>query len=194
MEPPYGGIVGGHSDRLGDQTARWKSGTDAAVVACGSRSPGATRPAMRKYRGSHGEMHPAGTDTPRGRKAAGAHREGCGRSMDGRTGIQTRQAGSFARPSDDSRGTTGQEKSLIEAGTVVASEVVAAAWEASLATWCRDTAAKTPSTPNKRPLAHVARHAGVAASDGTATASLGLYAAMRVRIVLIEGRRIAQQN
>ena len=52
----------------------------------------------------------------------------------------------------------------------------------------------TPSTPNKRPPAHVARHAAVAASDGTATASLGLNAAMRVRIVLVEGRRIAQQN
>ena len=36
----------------------------------------------------------------------------------------------------------------------------------------------TPSPPNKRPPAHVARHAGVAASDGTATASLGLHAAI----------------
>ena len=51
-----------------------------------------------------------------------------------------------------------------------------------------------PSTPNKRPPAHVARHAAVAASDGTATSSDGLHAAMRVRVVLVEGRRIAQQN
>ena len=31
-----------------------------------------------------------------------------------------------------------------------------------------------PSAPNKRPPAHVARHAGVAASDGKATASQGI--------------------
>ena len=29
---------------------------------------------MREYRGSHGEMHPVGTDAPRGREAAGANR------------------------------------------------------------------------------------------------------------------------
>ena len=32
---------------------------------------------MREYRGSHGEMHPVGTDAPRDRKVAGANRQGC---------------------------------------------------------------------------------------------------------------------
>ena len=48
-----------------------------------------------------------------------------------RHGHRTRQGGSFARPSESSRGTTGQQESLIEAETVVATEVVAGSGEAS---------------------------------------------------------------
>ena len=59
--------------------------------------------------------------------------DGCARRPQSRFAgtSSTRQGGGFARPSEKSRSTTGQEKSLIEAGTVVASEVVAGTWEAS---------------------------------------------------------------
>ena len=47
-----------------------------------------------------------------------------------RHGHQTRQGGSLVKPSERSRGTTGQQESLIEAETVVATEVLAGPGEA----------------------------------------------------------------
>ena len=53
-------------------------------------------------------------------------------------------------------GHEGTEKaSRIEAGTVVAREAVAVAWEASRAVRSRDTVTAAPSAPNKRPSAPV---------------------------------------
>ena len=59
---------------------RWKSGAGAADIACDCRCPGATRSRCGKYRGSHGEMHPAGTDWPC-RRISGGRGEliGCAR-------------------------------------------------------------------------------------------------------------------
>ena len=52
-----------------------------------------------------------------------------------------------------------------------------------------------PSTPNKRPPAHVGNDTPRSPQATARQLHLsGLYADMRVRIVLVEGRRIAQQN
>ena len=156
---------------------RWKSGAGAADIACDCRCPGATRWRCGKYRGSHGEMHPAGTDWPCRRISGGrgGSKDAPGRSQRPAAGTSRHTAGGgLARLSESSRGATGQAESLIEAGTVVATEAVAVAGEASPATRDRDPVAATPSTPNKRPAANVGNGAPrVAASDGMATASRG---------------------
>ena len=84
--------------------------------------------------------------------------------------------------------------SCIEAETVVATEAVAGAREASPAV------AEEPQTRDAIGAEQEAggpcrvRHAAVAASDGKGNCIEGLHAAMRVRYVFVERRRIAQQN
>ena len=65
-------------------------------------------------------------------QAAGANRDGCAGSSQEMAvrDIRTRQRGSLVRPSERSRGTTGRAESLIEAGTVAATEAVAGPGEA----------------------------------------------------------------
>ena len=104
------------------------------------------------------EMHPRGHGCamPLDRRAAGADRTRCAmRPVAGDVDIRhgrrrsRETSGTFA-------GHEGTEKaSRIEAGTVVACEVVAVAREASRAVRSRDTVTATPSAPNKRPAAHV---------------------------------------
>ena len=123
--------------------------------------------------------------------------DGCARRPQSRFAgtSSTRQGGGFARPSEKSRSTTGRSRVLDRSRDCRGDRGESrGTGEAFPDVRWTNAATGTPSAPNKRPPAHVERHAGVAASDGTATASLGLDAAMRVRIVLVEGRRIAQQN
>ena len=104
------------------------------------------------------EMHPRGHGCamPLDRRAARADRTRCAmRPIAGDMAIRygrrrpRETSGTFA-------GHEGTEKaSRIEAGTVVACEVVAVAWEASRAVRSRDTVTATPSAPNKRPSAPV---------------------------------------
>ena len=83
---------------------------------------------MLRHSGVAGEMH---RHWARMRHAAERRRGRIYRMRHGpaskhrRHGHRTRQGGGLARPSESLRDTTGQEKSLIEAGTVVASEAVA---------------------------------------------------------------------
>ena len=152
--------------------------------SCAIRSMAQLRGEM--HPNEHGYAMPPCADRGESRDGPGGHKAG----LQGHPNM--RQGGSLARPSDDSRARRDQAGVPDRSRRCRGDRGGRGAGEASLA--CRKRRPATPLAPNKRPPAHVARHAGVAASDGKATASLGLHAAMRVRIVLVEGRRIAQQN
>ena len=188
------------SRQTGRPAGRWKSGAGAASIARGWRRPGAEAQLRdtRVWRSCGGRCTRVGTDAP------------C-RSIDGRRGRidRMRQApdrgrtwtsapgrrrpretsGMFAgrdgtrqmslHRSRDCRGDRGSGGGLggIPGRTVNRHrdrDAIGAEQEAGGP--CR------------------LRHAAVAASDGKGNCIEGLYAAMRVRIVFVERRRIAQQN
>ena len=160
LEPPCGGVVGSHPDRLVRPDSRWKSGAGAASIARGWRRPGAESQLARyaSMAELRREMHPRGHGCamPLDRGAVGANRTRCAmRPIAGDMDIRYGRR----RPRETSGTFAGREgtrqMSCIEAETVVAFEVVAVAWEASRAVRSTDTVTATPSAPNKRPAAHV---------------------------------------
>ena len=119
----------------------------------------------------------SGTDSPCRSEGRRGRIAGCAAALTG--GIDQHPERVSVAASRDLRKARGPRRdrllSLIEADAVAATEAVAAAGEASPAVGGRETPqAATQSPPNKRPPATVARHAGAAAGDGTATASKGL--------------------
>ncbi|MCY4012585.1 MAG: hypothetical protein OXG82_07715 [Gammaproteobacteria bacterium] len=83
---------------------------------------------------------------------------------------------------------------MIEADAVAATEAVAAAGEASLAWAVEDAASREAIVAEQEAAGHCrkTRHGRRMRRHGNCIE--GPCAAMRVRIVLVEGRRIAQQN
>ena len=159
-EPPCGGVVGSHPDRLVRPDSRWKSGAGAASIARGWRRPGAEAQLRdtRVWRSCGGRCTRVGTDAPcrsiDGRRGRIEPDAPCARSRVAWTSRYGRR-----RPRETSGMFAGREgtrqMSCIEAETVVAFEVVAVAREASRAERSTDTVTATPSAPNKRPAAHV---------------------------------------
>ena len=159
-EPPCGGVVGSHPDRLGDQTA---GGNPVQARRHSSWMPTPRcQCAVTRY-ASMAELRRAdapaghGCATALGRREAGANRTGCARCpIAGGVDIQTRQAAAsrdvrnvreargdregVPHRSRDCRGARGSRGGL---GGIPGR------------TRSRDTVAAAPSAPNKRPPAHV---------------------------------------
>ena len=159
LEPPCGGVVGSHPDRLGDQTAGGNPvRARQTLLVDGDAQVPKRSGAIREYGGAAAGDAPAWA---RMRHAARSTGGGGGSNPmrhapdRGRHGLRHGRR----RPREtfgELAGHEGTEKaSCIEAETVVAREAVAVAREASPAVWSTDTVTATPSAPNKRPAAHV---------------------------------------
>ena len=112
--PPWGGGSGAIPIRPGDRTAGWSPAQARHVTACGCRRRGAAS-GMLAHSGVAGEMrrHQARMRHALEPTSAGADRMRRGPARKHRRhGHRTRQRGSLARPSDDSRGATGQSRVL----------------------------------------------------------------------------------
>ena len=107
---------------------------------------------------------------------------------------RTRQRGGFARPSKNLRGTTGQDMSLIEADAVAATEAVAVPGRHPRRGWLEDTASRDAIAAEQEAADHCRKTRRGRRRRRHGNCIEGPCAAMRVRIVLVEGRRIAQQN
>ena len=178
-EPPCGGVVGSHPDRLGDQTA---GGNPVRARRHSSWMPTPRcQCAVTRYASMadlRREMHPRGHGcaTPLDRRAAGADRTGCARRpIAGGVDIQTRADGGLARRSEGSRGTTGQRRRPASKPRL--------SWRLRQSRWPgRHPGPYTVTRHRSRDAIGAeqeavgpcrVRHATVAASDGKATASRG---------------------
>ena len=111
MKPPLRGMAGGDSGRPGDRTAGGNPAWGRASNA-GCRGSGAVSGTLA-HPGVAGEMHRHLARMRHEARWGGQGRIGMRRVLTGRhRAIRKRQRGSFARPSDDSRGTTGQSRVL----------------------------------------------------------------------------------
>ena len=179
LEPPCGGVVGSHPDRLVRPDSRWKSGAGAASIARGWRRPGAKAQwrDTRVWRSCGGRCTRVGTDAS------------C-RSIDGRWGriepdapcARSRVAWTSRygrrRPRETSGMFAGREgtrqMSCIEAETVVAFEAVAGLGRHPRPyTVERHRSRGAIGAEQEAGGPCRVRHAAVAASDGRATASRG---------------------
>ena len=190
LTPPLRGTVGSHPDRSGRPDGRWESGAGGAPIAGGRRRQVPMR-RVPKRRGIGREMHPEGTDASRRlRRAAGADRTGWAAASAAASNIRTRHEAASRDPGKGSRGSTGHRRCPRSKPTLSRRPRRLGGIPAIVG----DAAAATPSAPNKRPPATGKRHAPGRRKRRQGNCIDGLHAAMRVRIVLVEGRRIAQEN